>query len=80
MNVTISTLDCLFLHGESLIFLLSTLMLCMTSMGSFTDIPIARELVSLALMVKVALHQMIDLVNVPHFPVLLDPVEVLPGI
>ena len=51
----------------------------MTSISLFTYIPIARVLLLLAEMVKVTLHRIKNLVDVPRFPVLFDPVELLSG-
>ena len=52
-------------------------MLCMTPMSLFTDTKIARSLLLLDIMVKVALHQMRELVDVYHLPILFDPLELL---
>ena len=80
MIETISTLGRLILHGGILISLLSPSMLYMTSMSLFTDIPIARALLSLSERVKVALHRIGDLVYVPHLLVLFETVKLLSGI
>ena len=69
---TVSTLVSLLFHWESSIFILSPLMICITSVSLFTDISITQALLSLAVTVKVALNRMRDLVDVPCFPALFE--------
>ena len=77
MTETFSALVCLLFHWESLICLLYPLMICITSMRLFTAIKITRALLLFAGVVKVALHGMRDLVDVPRLPILFYPVELL---
>ena len=74
---TVSTLVCFLSFGGILVLFLSPLMLCMTYMSLFTSIPILRKFLLLMGMLNVALHRMRDLVDVPHLPVLFDPVNLL---